>query len=221
MKRLIGFGCSHTWGDALSKEQNSAYPKRRGLPPHPQSWPYLLGEMLGRETINLSYPGESNKGISHKMFNFEFKEDDIVIPLWTHIGRHCIIDKLQSYDNTNYTRVNSWYVDLDESTDRYYKEYHTIDDELYQTICFIQSINSMIQPKVERIVNGFACTQVLKLIQKYSTNLPIYTIPFFEGYSKWGIAYDGLHIGEEGHNKFAMDLYTYLTQEPLNNNKII
>jgi len=209
-KRLITFGCSHTWGDALSIEQNSAYPKRRSLPPHPLSWPYVLGEMMDREVINISYPGESNKGIAHKMFNFKFKGGDIVIPLWTHIGRHCIIEKISSTEIGNYKRHNSWYVELEKETETYYRDYHTIDDELYQTLCFIEWINLRLGNKVERIVNGFADKEVLKFIKGQCKELDVWRIPFFEGYSKWGVAYDGLHLGKEGHLKFAEDMNSYL-----------
>lgn len=212
MKRLVAFGCSHTWGDSLSEEQNGLLNKN--IPPHPQSWPYVLGNLLGRETINISYPGEGNKAISHKIFNFDFKSNDIVVPLWTHVGRHSVISKINSSKVDNYSRYNYWMIERgDKITESYFKNFYTFDDDAYQTLSFIQSVNFTLNSKVQKILNSFATLEILKVVKKYSTNLSIYQTPFVEGYYKYGKGLDQRHLGSKAHEKFAHGVYEILVKD--------
>jgi hypothetical protein len=44
--------------------------------------------MLGLEVVNCSDPGASNIHILWKLLNFDFKNDDLCVIMWTHFGRH-------------------------------------------------------------------------------------------------------------------------------------
>jgi hypothetical protein len=212
MKRLIAFGCSHTWGDSLSVDQNGV--ECKNLPPHKKSWPYILGNLLGRETINISYPGESNKAISHKIFNFKFEPDDIVIPLWTQVGRYCKIGDIKASYVENYTRFNTWYIIRDDKISKaYFRDYHTFGDEYYQIFSYIQSINFTMIPKVASFINCYSSDEVLNFMKTNSKLINYFSISFFEGYYKYGRGVDGTHLGSKAHQKFAEDLYRVLGQE--------
>ena len=86
MSRLITFGCSYTFGHGL--EDCYIPPDKEGPNPSKLAWPSLLGNMLNLEVINCSNPGASNTHILWKLLNFEFKNEDICVVMWTHFGRY-------------------------------------------------------------------------------------------------------------------------------------
>mgnify|MGYP003309481114 CR=1 FL=1 len=89
MTRLIAFGCSHTYGQALpdiwdhkkNKEITTQGPSK-------YAWPQILSDKLNLECINLGSPGASNKEVWFHIVNTEFKKSDIVI-LWFQYYNHC------------------------------------------------------------------------------------------------------------------------------------
>lgn len=77
-KRLIASGCSFTAGYGLAD-------------PDTESWPAVLGKLLGCEVINLAEPGAGNTYIINKIMDFKLSnpgEDDLVIIGWSHWGRY-------------------------------------------------------------------------------------------------------------------------------------
>ena len=93
MSRLITLGCSHTIGDGLKN-------------PPIGSWPSVLSNRLGLEVINLAESGGSNRTIQHKVYTFEFKEDDIVIAFGSfHIWLSKIGEEQIKCSNCDYVNV--------------------------------------------------------------------------------------------------------------------
>ena len=98
--RLIAFGCSNTYGQALPDNivgENNAAP-----PASKFAWPSVLAEKLNIEYVNKGMPAASNKLISHVIRNTNFQDDDIVIVLWSYVDRWCIIDKDGDQDWTSH-----------------------------------------------------------------------------------------------------------------------
>lgn len=215
MNRLIAFGCSHTWGDYLTEDHNREI--NRDAPPHKESWPYVLGEILQRDVINISFVSESNKAISHKIFNFNFQSTDVVVPLWTHLGRHCVIQKINESHPYNYIRHNVQHIKRSRNklTERYYRGFYSLDDEYFQTVSYIQSVNFSLQSKVARVLNCFASQELIDFFYSYNIPIPLFKIPFYQGYSRYGKALDKQHLSREANRKFAVDLSRYLTADPL------
>ena len=88
--RLVAFGCSHAYGVGLK----DCWLDIRGpgdLPPSKLAWPQLMANFLNRKCINASKWGSSNREIWHRIVNFEFETDDIVLVQWTYPSRNCII----------------------------------------------------------------------------------------------------------------------------------
>ena len=85
MSRLIAFGCSYTYGHGLA--DCHIEPNLFGLNPSKLAWPNLLANMLDLEPVNCSNPGASNIHILWKLLNFDFKDDDLCVIMWTHFGR--------------------------------------------------------------------------------------------------------------------------------------
>lgn len=88
--RLIAFGCSHTYGVGL-KDCWLDIGGPGDLPPSKLAWPQLMANKLNIECINASKWGSSNREIWHRIINFDFKSDDIIIAQWTYPNRDCII----------------------------------------------------------------------------------------------------------------------------------
>jgi len=98
MSRLITFGCSHTFGQALPDVWNNI---RSG--PSKYAWPQLLADKLNIECVNLGIPGASNKQIWFRIVKIKFEPNDIVIILWSSQPRWCIIRKLEPTSWSEYT----------------------------------------------------------------------------------------------------------------------
>lgn len=87
---MITFGCSHTYGHGLA---DCHTPKNLPGPrPSAYAWPAHLSRLLGRLLDNQSRCGASSKEMMHKIFTYDFRPDDVVVCLWTHIDRNCILD---------------------------------------------------------------------------------------------------------------------------------
>jgi len=94
MTRLITFGCSNTFGLGLRDVWN--YEKNYSINhqgPSKYAWPQLLADKLNLECVNLGILGASNKEIWYSIVNAEFKNDDMVIILWTWYDRYCILNE--------------------------------------------------------------------------------------------------------------------------------
>ena len=77
--RIIHFGASLTCGEGLESVD--------------QSDPCILKILTNTETIISAKPGISNLEILHDILNFNFKKDDIVIPMWVPNNRDVIFKK--------------------------------------------------------------------------------------------------------------------------------
>ena len=86
MSRLITFGCSHTYGQALKDRET-------------QAWPYLVADKLNLECINQGRMGASITYMYYKLMNFDFQEGDKVVCLWSYPNRrHFFKSESESID---------------------------------------------------------------------------------------------------------------------------
>lgn len=86
MSRLIAFGCSHTYGQALKERET-------------QAWPYIVADRLNLECINEGVMGASITMMYHKLMNFDYQEGDKVVCLWSYPNRrHFYKSKYESID---------------------------------------------------------------------------------------------------------------------------
>ena len=107
MHRLVAFGCSNTYGEALEN-------------PKEQAWPSVLAEMLNYECVNLSYPGSSPRYVIYKMQKFNFRKTDIVVVLWPEVSRYCCIQEDDSVKH-----IGIWYYSKGKTTKNLYEEMFT------------------------------------------------------------------------------------------------
>lgn len=82
MSRLITFGCSYTYGDSLP-DCTDPY----NSDPSQYAWPTVLGKILKTSVINQSKSGAGNLEILWNILNFDFRDNDICIIMWSHFSR--------------------------------------------------------------------------------------------------------------------------------------
>lgn len=96
MNRLITFGCSHTYGVGLEDCQDRIINgvKVPCESPSLLSWPNIVANALGLELHNQAWPAASNVEILYNLLNFDFKDSDIVVIMWSHYVRDMVFDGL-------------------------------------------------------------------------------------------------------------------------------
>lgn len=80
--RLVAFGASITFGQALPDCDYDNHPTPQTLKPSKYAWPALLGSRLNLETVNLAGIGYSNHSILLSILNADISETDIAIIYW-------------------------------------------------------------------------------------------------------------------------------------------
>ena len=81
--KLLAVGDSFTYGEELSDINNS--------------WPFLLGNKLGYEIINLAKPGSGNTRMVRHAVE-QINNYDLIIIAWSHFARTELADKNGFYD---------------------------------------------------------------------------------------------------------------------------
>lgn len=194
MPRLVAFGCSITYGHALS--DCFIPPYSAGFEPSKLAYPQLIADNLNLECINTSHSGSSNKDIWYKAVTFEFHPDDTVMLQWTYPDRTSIINE----DNT-LTALASWQDDALSKS--YYKNFHTDLGTNIDFYMMFNHINFMLQQKGLSVIN-------IKPNNNLYTDVPGWNHFYFidvylDNISKDSnsIALDGVHPGELAHETFA------------------
>lgn len=83
MGRLVTFGCSLTFGYALS----DTWPYREIYNASNLAWPGVLGSKLNLEVVNKGNPGAGQTEIFSNVLDFKFEPDDTVITMWSYFDR--------------------------------------------------------------------------------------------------------------------------------------
>ena len=120
MPRLITFGCSNTYGQAL---EDCYVTPSAGFTASKTAWPNTISNLLNcSEVINQSIPGASNKLIWKTIVDFNFKQDDLVIIMWSQVERHCF------FPNDQHMFIGPW---INDKTNKfYYKVFYSENDSI-------------------------------------------------------------------------------------------
>jgi hypothetical protein len=208
MQRLVTFGCSCTFGEALPDciitDYNSAKPSKF-------AWPSVLAGMLRKECVNLSSPGSSNFKILDTILSTPLKKEDVVVVMWSYFGRDMLIDdkgrKFGFHSSDTNELVNAW-ASVHGLTDLMYRSWLYIHHaQLYLTslgidFYFLHVDNDL---KFKNLKPEWA--QDVKLLDtyigKYAATAPK--------------AADNRHPGEHAHALTAFSIFYNIKQ--LNNTK--
>ena len=129
IKRIVAFGCSHTYGHGLPDCQDGEFLNLPGPKPSKIAWPELVANKLGVACINQSFPGSTNFKIYKSIIDFPFEDGDCAVVMWTNVMR----DTLHFKDNT-IVDIGPWLL-LEPSSKWYslmkykYKEIDTIAEK--------------------------------------------------------------------------------------------
>ena len=204
MSRVVAFGCSLTYGMALSDCHKSS--TEAGPVPSKQAWPQLIADQLGYACVNNSYPGSSNKRIWHAVATFNFKPGDIVFIQWTHLGRWAVLK-----DKNSIVDIGLWYGNANPETKPYFDNLYAQYDDEIQTALFINNADCILKSK------GILCyhllterrdKKLLTLAGHTVNHIPLYLDT--EHRQRFPRALDKTHPGAECHMEYARDILNYL-----------
>lgn len=157
---LVTFGCSHTFGQGLS-DCIGADVRSAGPVPSKQAWPSILKTLVGFKSLhNDSWPGLSNKIITKKIIDYEYKKNTVVIILWSNFNRHTIFNnkgesKLHMFPAMIKKEMplafwKQHYREKDELTNlvkTYYENYYEEYDVTFDQIVRINFVHSFLNDK--------------------------------------------------------------------------
>lgn len=221
MSRVIFFGCSNTYGTGLP----DCWPDLSK--PSNMGWPNILANSLNREYVNMAMPSSSNKRIWHTINSFKFKEDDVVIILWSYINRTCILKHplFKSPGSKDYVNLLPGLINLlDDDTDLsrernlnenlstiYYKNFYTYYDSFTMTTLFVRDVNNLLKK------NNIKFYQMVPLPHQKLTLDNLDYIPVFHNdyRRKYPRALDNDHMGVEANVAFANDILKHIEIPPV------
>lgn len=196
MPRLLAFGCSYTYGEGLDDCWVLDKEKPRDSPSS-FAWPSLVAKELNRKVYNYGIPGASNKQIWYNILNKSFKQDDLIVILWTHFDRSCII-----HDNGTTKRILPVDVKRKKRFSRiYYQEYWSSLDSMLDNFARMNLIDFYLKSKKIKVYH-FAAEEKLyepphwSTINLINTNFNTCSID---------LAKDKMHPGIESH-KFLSNI---------------
>jgi hypothetical protein len=200
MERVITFGCSLTYGHGLP--DCFSPPKDPGPNPSNLGWSSIIAKCLGRECLNISSPGASNKKIWNDIIHFDYQETDIVFVLWSYIERTAIIHKNSTTD------IGPW-----TNNEDYYKKYYDKNDANLMSSLFVTHANMMLQSKNIKIYNIIPGTRELPILQL--SNITIKHIPVYmtEMRDYYPFALDNRHPGVECQIAYSKKILNFLNIE--------
>lgn len=214
MTRLVAFGCSNTFGQALPDvwdSKNHRHLKKYGS--SKCAWPQILADKLNLECVNLGIPGASNKEIWWKILNYQPVETDIVIILWSLYNRHCIIIDQHQPQRRSIFKIGTW---INETTSNAFFKYihHTYDMEIdFYLRC--NHINQFLKNKVKLIKHG---NQDELLINSSFNEIDFLKANMNVIMGMLPKALDDCHPGIEAHKQFAIEVYNEIKDE---HNKLV
>ena len=197
MPRLVTFGCSLTYGHGL---EDCFVPPVHPGPKHSNlAWPTIVADKFNLKLENHSQPGLSNRGILHKILEFEHEKNDIVVIMWTNVYRwsKIQINRIENYGlwlDTPYVKM------LAEHADEY-------DLTLTSAHCANLSYHHLKEKTDVRQIHIISGSGI-----KYDTPWRMDSFQWnqvkFENYGfglrdKYPLALDNAHPGPEAHKQFA------------------
>ena len=215
MRRLVAFGCSHTYGEGLS--DSISHPGHAG-PPSKFAWPNILAGELNLTCSNNGQGGISNRQISYNVLNAQLKTDDLVVILWTSIERSCFFtDNGIQLLHPGYARPeyiekikSDFYKQRNKFNAKYYKEFYWYKNLLHESLQCIDHTKKYLESK--KIKNyHFNFNRAFgdqPINSMWPQNLPNWfsvsghTIEMIDDYAS-----DGFHPGNKAQESMAKQIF--------------
>ena len=224
MSRLVVFGDSFSYGQDLDPNKNPRDPR-----PHPDSWPFILGNLLDLKVVNLAIPGFSNKGIWHCASHYPYKSDDLVIFAWSNPDRTFVLKEYFNRFCENYARrdysnflvnqieqMGSWMIEEDARAEAYYTHVYNEVDVTLTSFLYFDHATRLAKQTTPNVFNvGIPNVDIFKKIIEddksiippwFNTNTFLTTMD--HEHNK-GLLVQG-HLDFAGHKSFAVRLQNML-----------
>ena len=212
--RLIVTGCSQTYGHTLPDcyVADSQADDGVGIAHNPSkmAFPQLVGDFLGLEVYNLSYPGASTRYMWYELVNFDYQPTDKVICVWTFPERDVVIQKGKPNHVGTWPTVN----EIVKAYQRYIGLANSMDDLELRSYEHMDHAHRIVAPKVDKIlhynVSHFKYQTPPSWLSFTFQNNIDYIVPEDE----MDFAIDELHYGVESHKRIARQMVQDLTTAP-------
>jgi hypothetical protein len=197
MGRLIAFGCSYTYGHALT--DCFIPPYNAGYEPSKLAYPQLIADKLNFECVNKGQCGASNKEIWYNAVNFNYNSGDTIILHWTFPDRTAIIN-----DDESIQLLAPW--NDNELSGTYYKHFHTETNTNIEFCMMFNHINFLLHRRGFSAINLKPSKNLYKDLPGWNefNILDIHLDTLSKEYNS--IALDENHPGDLAHEKFAEQL---------------
>lgn len=153
MHRVVAFGCSNTYGQALPDCHIMEGSHSKGLEhPSQYAWPNVFAKLMRKPCLNLSQPGSSNRQILYRILNYnKYNQKDCVIILWSYIYRDCIFLE----DDVTQLHLREWSGQPEENKIwRKYKVKTTNEyDEVIRNIHYIDYADMFLKQRVDYVMH--------------------------------------------------------------------
>ena len=211
MARLVAFGCSNTYGQALNDCYNK---KNKSYGPQASkfAWPAILAKKLNLEVCNYGIPGASNKQIWNTVLDSKLYDTDIVVILWSHLDRYCFFNEKGIEKIIASNRKSKIRTAISTRAKLYYKFFHSDLDLKLDTFLRINHIHtylkdlSITQYHLQCSGKDLIATGE---IPWNKVNI-LYDIDFRKIRKNYPCALDNSHANEDAHYDFATQIEKYI-----------
>jgi hypothetical protein len=203
MGRLITFGCSYTYGTGLPDCKNWMFDKLHNLKPSEMGWASLLADKLDLELINESFPGSSNTEIMYNVLKHKYKQDDVVVIMWTHYVRDMLFNSVHKYPFFR-DRLGPW---AKTHKERLWAEYLSEKDYAMKSWFHIHHADLHLQKQGVKYIHYPATP---KELNKYKLEYVDINNYYSDGFEYVDKADDKLHPGIESNKILTDKMYRIL-----------
>lgn len=200
MQRLVTFGCSVTYGHGLP--DCHVPPNDPGPLPSAYAWPNLVASYFNIPVSNQGVCGNSNLAILQDILKFKFAKDDIVVVMWSFVGRDLIFGRKGFVGNQELIPVGTW---QETELAKNWMLTHSHEDiatrtwfYMHHALCYLKMIGVP-------VYNVFAGYNELKRYKPKFLNLEFYKIKT-QAMTPIDRALDNMHPGIRTHEAIAKEL---------------
>ena len=169
-KRIVTFGCSHTYGHGLTDcyVLPSCQP---GPTPSKFAWPELLGQELYLDTVNMAKAGASNIEILSRILEFDFLENDLIIVQWTYTPRDML------FGVTFNQQLGPSFPEKNTSNNKDYYMLHNEYDTLIRSLFHIHHADMFFRHKKLKYLHYIHETEMSRINVVIRSKLKWFNIP--------------------------------------------
>jgi len=191
MKRLVTYGCSHTFGEGVTN-------------PEKNSWPAILSTKLNIPVLNLGISGGSNRYIQHEVVNTNLGKNDIVVILWTYPDRYHFFENRSKHTGL----INVW--SESKNSKFWFKNLNNTYNEQFDNQTIVNHVNLSLLDKGVQVFN-LVVERDFNYYFKLG-NVNTLDVDFTKDYlKKFPRGYDGWHMGRDGNIAFASTISSLIT----------